>query len=145
MENILINNIKGIHSWNKKAGLLGKSENRGLESSMLLEEVFEGLGIRNAKEEARAFITITHLRKDTNPVSDVAWLDHLCDLEFILHGSKAKIGLSPQQDAESTHAVLQANLTKLSVGVDSMGKQMKPSSWVGPEVKLQEILNKGIK
>ena len=115
----MINPIKGIHAWNKAAGQLINPK-RSLESTMLLEEIFEGLGIRNAKQEARDFITATHLRDDTDPVSDVDWLDHLCDLEFILHGSKAKMGLTPQQDIASIMAVLTANNQKLSAGQDEM-------------------------
>ena len=137
----MINNIKGIHAWNRDSGQLDKPENRTLESSMLLEEVFEGLGIRNAKAEARAFVAATHSRDDINPVSDVGWLDHLCDIEFILHGSKCKMGLSPQQDTAATQAVLVANNQKLQAGQDAEGKQQKPEGFVGPEAKLQKILD----
>lgn len=139
----MINPVKGIHQWNKDSGLLDRGENRALESSMLLEEVYEGMGIPNAKEAARLFVsTLPQNVPDLQPVSDADWLDHLCDLEFILHGSKAKMGLSPQQDTASIQAVLTANKQKLKAGQDSSGKQLKPANFVGPGVELQKILDK---
>lgn len=138
----MINNVKGIHAWNKESGLLTKPENRKLESSMLLEEVLEGLGVREAKSEARNLVEAILDRDDLDPVSEVAWLDHLCDLEFIIHGGKAKMGLSPQQDNASTQAVLVANNQKLHAGQDENGKQLKPEGFVGPEESLQKILDK---
>lgn len=139
----MINPIKGVHKWNKDAGL-STSFNRAKEIAMLLEELYEAIGIPNPKEEARDFIVNTNTRRDLLPVTEVGFLDAICDVEFILHGTKCKMGLSPQQDVATLQEVLHSNLQKLSVGTDSHGKQMKPKDFVGPEVELQKILDKRI-
>jgi hypothetical protein len=111
---------------------------------MLLEEIYEGIGIHNPKEEAKAFMKEIENRREAGlllEVSEVEWLDHLCDLEFILHGSKCKLGLTPQQDVASINVVLSANLAKLTAGQDEHGKQMKPVGFIPPEEKLQKILD----
>lgn len=137
----MVNSVKLVHKWNADAGLLDKDD-RWLESYMLLEELFEGMGIPEPKHEAKAFIEAVKQRKNLKEVNDVEWLDHLCDIEFILHGSKAKMGLTPQQDNASIMAVYTANLQKLKAGKDSAGKQVKPVGFKGPEEALQKILNK---
>jgi hypothetical protein len=111
---------------------------------MLLEEIYEGIGIPNPKEEAKAFMKDIEDREKAGlllEVSEVEWLDHLCDLEFILHGSKCKLGLTPQQDVASINVVLSANNQKLSAGQDDHGKQRKPIGFVPPEQRLQLILD----
>ena len=134
------NPVKAIHQWNITANLHDNND-RALESYMLLEEVFEGMGIPDPKDEAKSFMRILAARTDLVPVSEVEWLDHLTDLEFILHGSKCKMGLSPQQDTASIMAVIEANNQKLKAGRDAAGKQIKPDGFVGPESKLQKILS----
>jgi len=141
-----LNHIKGIHKWNRVAGLAQKND-RQLESYMLLEEIYEGIGITNPKAEAKAFMKDIADRREAGlllEVSEVEWLDHLCDLEFILHGSKCKLGLTPQQDISSINIVLSANLQKLSAGQDEHGKQRKPEDFVPPETRLQAILDERI-
>lgn len=138
-----LNHIKGIHKWNKDAGL-SKTFNKPKEIAMLLEELYEALGIPNAKQEAREFVENTNKRVDLIVVEEVNFLDALCDLEFILHGSKCKMGLSPQQDISTIQAVLTANMQKLSAGQDEHGKQKKPEGFIPPESKLQKILSERI-
>lgn len=138
----MINFTKAIHTWNKEADLITKTENRDLESYMLLEEVLEGFGAPTPKETAKEILASIKGKVD---VTDVEWLDHLTDIEFIVHGSKAKMGLSPQQDNKSLGFVLEANNKKLGAGTNSAGKQLKPDNW--PEVestlnsRLQKILD----
>lgn len=135
-----LNHIKGIHKWNKDAGL-SVSFDKSKEIAMLLEELYEAIGIPNPKQEAREFVAEANKRKDLLPVEEVDFLDALCDIEFILHGSKCKMGLSPQQDIKSIETVLTANLQKLSAGQDEHGKQKKPADFIPPEERLQQILD----
>lgn len=135
-----LNHIKGIHKWNKDAGL-STSFSPSKEIAMLLEELYEALGIPEPKHAARSFVNDTNARTDLLHVEEVNFLDALCDMEFILHGSKCKMGLSPQQDVSSIETVLTANLQKLSAGQDSAGKQRKPDGFVPPEEKLQKLLD----
>ena len=133
----MVNYTKAIHQWNKRANLM--NENRDLESYMLLEEVLEGLGAPSPKTLAKSIIAEL---PDREEVTDVEWLDHLCDLEFILHGSKAKMGLSPQADNTSLGAVYEANNCKIEAGTDSAGKLLKPDNWPEVETKLNSSLQR---
>ena len=136
--------IEQIHGWNKKAGLL-TAEDRELESTMLLEEVLEGLGIPNPRETSRTLISQWKaIYPDRTYIDDTAWLDHLCDIEFILHGSKAKLGLTPEQDIESLSIVANANDKKLDNGVikDDTGKVTKDKNFKGPEGALESLLQR---
>ena len=135
-----LNHIKGIHKWNKDAGL-STSFDKSKEIAMLLEELYEALGIPEPKQAARLFVSETNVRTDLLPVSEVNFLDALCDVEFILHGSKCKMGLTPQQDIASIEIVLSANMQKLHAGQDEHGKQKKPANFIPPEERLQKILD----
>ncbi len=133
--------FKQIHKFNKEAGLLSKN-NRELESSMLLEEVYEGLNIDKPKEKAREFIASN---KGTG-LDTVDWVDSLLDLIVVASGSLFKLGLKPQDTMTLLGFVAEANLHKLTVGTDSEGKQMKPDGFVGPEERIRKFLDKkGIK
>ena len=53
----------------------------------------------------------------------------------------AKLGLSPEQMRQALDIVANANLAKLSnIKIDSSGKLLKDSNFIGPEVQLQAIL-----
>jgi len=135
----VINHTKAIHQWSAKAGLL--KDNRYNESAMLLEEVLEGIGVQRPKERAHSLMEQFSV-EGVNPVPDRDWLDHLCDIEFILHGSKCKMGLSPQQDNKSLGFVLEANNKKIGAGTDSNGKLQKPDDWDKVLIELDARLDK---
>lgn len=139
--------IEQIHGWNRRAGVI-ETDNRQLESTMLLEEVLEGMGIPNAKETSRKLVTKwLDEYPDRVDVTDADWLDHLCDIEFILHGSKSKIGLPPEQDVESLQIVANANDAKLAskASLDTTGKVTKPKDFKGPEEALKALLERRAK
>ena len=53
----------------------------------------------------------------------------------------AKLGLTTAQIIEAMNIVTEANLQKLSnIKIDSSGKLLKDSNYIGPEVQLQAIL-----
>jgi hypothetical protein len=139
----MYNQITDIHRWNKDRGLLGPELNRKLEGTMLLEEVLEGLGHPHPKDESKKIVNQILDRKDLIEISEIGWLDHLCDIEFILHGSKAKLGLSPLDDLDSLQAIIDANNYKKSKK-DSDGKIIKTEEWnqYAPEPRLEKILNR---
>jgi len=160
-----MNNILDkVYKFNLEGGLLEKEYVDSKECAYPLEEALEGFGdlpylaTRLAgdelnkiptpltpKELSRQIIALVEMDSKPTSIADVDRLDKHIDIIVYSIGSIYKLGLTPKLLIEALDVVSEANLTKLSVGVDSMGKQMKPSSWVGPEVKLQEILNKGIK
>lgn len=82
----------------------------------------------------------TSLRIDY--LSDVERLDKAIDAIVFAVGSIAKLGLNVEQIHRAIGVVTEANLKKLSnIKVDSNGKLLKDSNFVGPEVKLQAILD----
>lgn len=159
--------VQQIYDFNKQAGLLEKGYDDFLESSFQIEEALEGFeGLESLaieltdedddlveatpKELSRKIVHIAqngyHVDdSDKIPVPDVDRLDKACDAVVFAIGSMAKLGLTPAQIIEAMHIVTEANLQKLSnIKVDSNGKLLKDSNFIGPETKLQAILDKRI-
>lgn len=159
--------VQQIYDFNKQAGLLEKGYDDFLESSFQIEEALEGFeGLESLaieltdedddlveatpKELSRKIVHIAqngyHVDdSDKIPVPDVDRLDKACDAVVFAIGSMAKLGLTPAQITEAMHIVTEANLQKLSnIKVDSNGKLLKDSNFIGPETKLQAILDKRI-
>lgn len=90
-------------------------------------------------------LEIDMLQEELNELKDSAQdvdrFDALLDLQFVLIGSLSKMGLTSQQIVDGYEAVISANETK-SATKNEAGKITKPSNFVGPESKLQEILTK---
>ena len=157
------NFVQQIYDFNQQAGLLDKGYDDFLESSFQIEEALEGYksyGLTNLQ---------THLApsvKDVKPtpkglsrlitaialsechencckttISDVDRLDKSIDAIVYAIGAIAKLGLNVEQIHRAISAVTEANLQKLSCPKDEFGKLTKPTDFVGPEVKLQAILD----
>ena len=77
-------------------------------------------------------------------ITDVDRLDKAIDAIVFAIGSIAKLGLSPAQITRAIDVVTEANLQKLSMPKDEHGKLMKPKGFVGPEAKLQAILDERV-
>ena len=158
--------IELIHRFNVEAGLLEKGYSDFLEASFQIEEALEGFPERNLlflgnvimgdaftataklpKEVSRAVVTTASIGgngpygEELVPLSDVERLDKACDSVVFAVGSMAKLGLSPEQITRALNTVMHANFSKLAMPKDSFGKLMKPDNFVGPEDKLQEILD----
>ena len=71
----------------------------------------------------------------------VAMFDALLDLDFVRIGTLWKMGIYPLTQVEGYEAVLQANESKSSTK-NAAGKITKPANFVGPETKLQELLDR---
>jgi len=155
-----INPIKQIYRFNKEAGLLNKGYDDRRESAYPIEEMLETfvdsegklseleddlpselndvLTTLTPKQASRMIMgTIAQPNKPT----EVDILDKHLDSIIFNFGSIFKLGLTPQQAMRALELVMNANMTKLKAGQDSEGKQMKPSNFVGPEEKLQHLLN----
>ena len=74
-------------------------------------------------------------------ISDVDRLDKACDAVVFAIGSMAKLRLSPDQINRAMRAVTDANLQKLTMPKDAQGKLMKNPDFIGPEARLQLILD----
>ena len=141
-----VDHIDAIYQFNEQAGLLEQGYNDFSESAYQIEEALEGYEIEygftvdldTPKEMSRTIV------RAQGPFigTDVDRLDKAIDAIVFAVGSIAKLGLTPPQIREAIEIVTTANLQKLSnIKVDSNGKLLKDSNFIGPEKKLQEILN----
>lgn len=148
----MVNPIKQIYDFNQKANLLvGYTD--CLEDSMVIEECLENHSSLSSlgklfhlspedstpKQLSRDIVATSHNRD--LPIADIDRLDKACDKAILAIGSMAKLGLNPNQITRALNTVMQANLSKLSSPTDSTGKLTKPADYVGPEAKLQLILD----
>ena len=154
--------VQQIYDFNKQAGLLEKGYDDFLESSFQIEEALEGFGdlpylqvrlhsegehyeeLCNPKEISRQIVRLAEMDSKPTNIPDVDRLDKACDAVVFAIGSMAKLGLTPDQIVEAMHIVTEANLQKLSMPKDEHGKLTKPANFVGPETKLQAILDKRV-
>lgn len=153
-----MNFVQDIYDFNVQAGLLSRGYDDFLESSFQIEEALEGfpklqnlaniLTDEEAEDRVRddaspkniSRAIVQYVTGDT-PISDVDRLDKAIDAIVFAIGSIVKLGLSPAQITRAIDVVTQANLQKLSMPKDEHGKLMKPANFVGPEAKLQAILD----
>ena len=161
--------VSAIYDFNLAAGLLQKGYDDRLESSFQIEEALEGFPERNLlflgniimgdsfiattklpREVSRAIITAistdgyTPYGEPLVPISDVERLDKACDAVVFAIGSMAKLRLSPDQINRAMRAVTDANLQKLTMPKDAQGKLMKNPDFIGPEKRLQLILDERV-
>ncbi len=161
--NMTVDHIDAIYQFNEQAGLLEQGYNDFLESSFQIEEALEGIScsgqggglptlarILNDNVDYLTPIEPTHKSVARGIVeaayysnaSDVDRLDKAIDAIVFAVGSIAKLGLTPPQIREAIEIVTTANLQKLSMPKDEFGKLTKPADFVGPETKLQELLDR---
>ena len=150
--------VQQIYDFNKQAGLLEKGYDDFLESSFQIEEALEGFpNLQNLANILTDEESEERVRDDASPknisraivqyvrgntkISDVDRLDKACDAVVFAIGSMAKLGLTPAQIVEAMNIVTEANLQKLSMPKDEHGKLTKPANFVGPETKLQALLD----
>ena len=144
--NVTVDHIDAIYQFNEQAGLLEQGYNDFSESAYQIEEALEGYEIAHGftvhldtpKEMARTIV------RAQGPFigTDVDRLDKAIDAIVFAVGSIAKLGLTPPQIREAIEIVTTANLQKLSMPKDEFGKLTKPADFVGPETKLQELLDR---
>ena len=144
--NVTVDHIDAIYQFNEQAGLLEQGYNDFSESAYQIEEALEGYEIAHGftvhldtpKEMSRTIV------RAQGPFigTDVDRLDKAIDAIVFAVGSIAKLGLTPPQIREAIEIVTTANLQKLSMPKDSFGKLTKPADFVGPETKLQELLDR---
>ena len=142
-----VDHIDAIYQFNEQAGLLEQGYNDFSESAYQIEEALENYEIAHGftvhldtpKEMSRTIV------RAQGPFigTDVDRLDKAIDAIVFAVGSIAKLGLTPPQIREAIEIVTTANLQKLSnIKVDSNGKLLKDSNFIGPETKLQELLDR---
>lgn len=145
------NPIKDIVAFNQKAGLLSNGYSDQLESSFLVEEALEGFDISKLEplcfqpygyyNHPQQFARDLFASLPLANISDVDRLDKACDAVVYAIGSMAKLGLNANQITRALNAVCDANKAKLKMPKDHLGKLTKPTDFIGPEAKLQEILD----
>ena len=144
--NMTVDHIDAIYQFNEQAGLLEQGYNDFSESAYQIEEALEGYEIAQGftvhldtpKEMSRTIV------RAQGPFigTDVDRLDKAIDAIVFAVGSIAKLGLTPPQIREAIEIVTTANLQKLSMPKDEFGKLTKPADFVGPETKLQKLLDR---
>ena len=157
-----MNFVQQIYDFNKQAGLLEKGYDDFLESSFQIEEALEGFPnlqnlaniltdeeseyrVRDDASPKNISRAIVQYAIGDTPISDVDRLDKAIDAIVFAIGSIAKLGLSPAQITRAIDVVTEANLQKLSnIKVDSNGKLLKDSNFIGPEAQLQSILDERV-
>lgn len=113
--------IERTIEWNTIRGNTPNTLNWELEIDMLQEELNE-------------------LKLAVEQNSPVGIFDALMDIKFVLIGTCGKFGLNAPTIVDGYEYVLKANESKSSTK-NSAGKITKPKGFVGPEVKLQELLD----
>lgn len=153
--------VQQIYDFNKQAGLLDRGYDDFLESSFQIEEALEGfpklqnlaniLTDEESEDRVRDDVSPKNISRaivqyviGNTPISDVDRLDKAIDAIVFAIGSIAKLGLNVEQIHRAIGAVTEANLQKLSMPKDEHGKLMKPKDFVGPEAKLQSILDERV-
>ena len=144
--NMTVDHIDAIYQFNEQAGLLEQGYNDFSESAYQIEEALEGYEIAQGftvhldtpKEMSRTIV------RAQGPFigTDVDRLDKAIDAIVFAVGSIAKLGLTPPQIREAIEIVTTANLQKISMPKDEFGKLTKPADFIGPETKLQELLDR---
>jgi len=143
--------LNKVHQFNLKAGLLDKGYVDSKECAFPIEESLEGFNLTILAEQLQSkskdpkYLSrriMEYIHRPEQELEDVDRLDKHLDTIVYAIGSIYKLGLTPELFIEALDAVSEANLTKLSVGVDSAGKQMKPKDFISPEAQLQLILDK---
>jgi len=149
-----LNPIKQIYKFNQEAGLLAKGYSDDRECAYPIEEALEGFNteelanqigcdsVPNPKDISRAIISLT---TNEGTITDVDRLDKHLDTIVFAFGSIFKLGLTAQDAMTALGIVMEANMTKLTVGTDEFGKQQKPEDFVPPEEKLQKLLDRRTK
>lgn len=157
----MLNPIKEIAKWQKDAGNAAKPYDDFLESSFQIEEALEGfsnlphLAARvmvedsehgyehyTPKDVSRAIVALARMDGEvTEYLADVDRLDKACDAIVFAIGSMTKLGLDHHAITKALNIVNDANKAKLGMSRDTEGKLLKPEGFVGPEVKLQELLD----
>ena len=155
----MLNPIKEIVKWQRDTGNAAKPYDDFLESSFQIEEALEGFnpefiilsmheavisncnGDNTSPKDVSRHIVSTALTSDCS-ITDVDRLDKAIDAIVFAVGSIAKLGLTPSQIREAIEIVTTANLQKLSMPKDEFGKLTKPADFIGPETKLQELLDR---
>ena len=153
----MLNPIKEIVKWQRDTGNAAKPYNDFLESSFQIEEALEGftdlfelakvlsrsdkitVKTESPKDLSRAIIALASTECDD--VSNVERLDKACDAIIYAIGSMTKLGLDHHAITKALNIVNDANKQKLNCKRDAEGKLLKPEGFVGPEVKLQELLD----
>lgn len=149
------NPIKQVYAFNDKAGLLNKGYNARLEAAFQIEEALEGfnlaeiaskLGVHENSSSRDLSRHIIGLDTTTVELPAVEALDKACDSIVYAIGSIAKLGLDVQGITKALNIVMSSNQAKLNnAKYDAWGKLLKDPNFVGPEAKLQALLDEKVK
>jgi len=111
-----------------------------LRLRLITEEYFETLsaatGCQFLPEKEDVLFKIEQSKPHT--VLDIEeFVDGLGDLDYVVEGTRVEMGIDGGYIAEEIHA---ANMRKVGGPVRLDGKKLKPTGWVGPDIKkkLQE-------
>lgn len=153
----MLNPIKEIVKWQRDTGNAAKPYVDSLESSFQIEEALEGftdlfelakvlsrsdkITVKSESPEDLSRAITALAGTECDDISNVDRLDKACDAVVYAIGSMTKLGLDHHAITKALNIVNDANKAKLGMSRDAEGKLLKPEGFVGPEVKLQELLD----
>jgi len=147
--------VEDIYAFNKQSDLLDKGMDSFAETAYILEEAVEGYEdvfnlpedpnapVVTARDWALGFLNQVKEAKEQRNLpmpSEVGELDKAIDGAIFNIGKMLKMGLSVDQVYEAFSIVSNCNIAKLGGPKDSLGKQLKPEGWKGPEDALELLL-----
>jgi predicted HAD superfamily Cof-like phosphohydrolase len=105
-----------------------------LRLSLIAEEFFEvmeaALGeVHVCYAKVLVMAAIKHV---TPQVNMAEFTDGLCDLDYVVEGTRLEFGIDGGPVLEEVHA---ANMRKTDGPIREDGKRLKPPGWVGPDIE----------
>jgi len=122
--------------WDNKPGSYINTKS----AALLIEEALESINDIDPRLNAREIVAVSAIHSKDTSVSEVDAFDSLLDGIYISIGELHMMNLTPEQMTDGLQVVHNANLQKAGTK-DSEGKVTKPKDFVGPEAKLQAILD----
>jgi predicted HAD superfamily Cof-like phosphohydrolase len=106
-----------------------------LRASLIAEEFFETMAAmfgEHCPNLAEAQGEVTYAIENNRVRVDLVELaDGLCDLDYVVAGTRLEFGIPGEEVLAEVHA---ANMRKTGGPLRADGKRLKPPGWVGPDV-----------
>lgn len=108
-----------------------------LRAKLITEEYFETMAalfgtVYGAEVLAEAQETVSRVIENATVLVDLPELaDGLCDLDYVVAGTRLEFGIPGEAVLAEVHA---ANMRKTDGPIREDGKRLKPPGWVGPDI-----------
>jgi predicted HAD superfamily Cof-like phosphohydrolase len=105
-----------------------------LRLSLIAEEFFETMAAALGEVHVcyAKTLVMAAIKHVTPQVNMVEFTDGLCDLDYVVEGTRLEFGIDGGPVLEEVHA---ANMRKTDGPIREDGKRLKPPGWVGPDIE----------